>query len=66
MSISIKQRWFAPCKAWTMKFDTTLPSAGMHARSVGIEYPRDLDLEAMLAVIIEEQGFGATLSFIIT
>src|SRR6185437_16847099 len=31
----------------------------MHARAERVEYPRDLDLEPVLAVVIEEEGLGA-------
>src|SRR5258708_36001733 len=37
----------------------------MHARSIGIKYPRHLDAQSMLAPIIKEQGLGATLAFVI-
>ena len=38
---------------------------GMHARAVGVEYARDLDVHAVLAAVVEEQGFGATLAFVV-
>ena len=41
------------------------PVGGVHARAVGVEDPRDLDLELVLAVIIEEQGLGAALALVI-
>ena len=41
------------------------PVVGVHARPVGVEDARDLDLEFMLAMIIEEQRLGAALAFII-
>ena len=37
----------------------------MHARAVGVEDARDLDLQPMLAVVVEEQGLGAALAFVI-
>ena len=37
----------------------------MHAGPIGIENPGDLYFETMLAMIIEEQGLGAALAFII-
>ena len=37
----------------------------MHARPVGVEDARHLDVELVLAVIVEEQGLGAALAFII-
>jgi hypothetical protein len=37
----------------------------MHPGTVGVEDSRDLDREAMLPMIIEEQGLRAALSFII-
>ena len=38
---------------------------GVHARPVGVEDARDLDAQFVLAPIIEEQGFGAALAFIV-
>lgn len=38
---------------------------GVHARPIGIEDPHDLNVEIMLAVIVEEQGLRAALAFII-
>src|SRR6516225_3929016 len=38
---------------------------GVHARAVGVEDPRDLDAQAMLAPVIKEQGFGAALTLIV-
>ena len=38
---------------------------GLHARAVGIEDSGDLDLQSVLAPIVEEQGLGATLAFVI-
>ena len=38
---------------------------GVHARAVGIEDARDLDLELVLAVIVEEQRLGAALALVI-
>ena len=37
----------------------------MHARTIGVEDARDLDLHAVLAVIIEEKRLGTALAFII-
>ena len=37
----------------------------MHARAVGVEDAHDLDLQPVLAVIVEEQRFGAALALII-
>jgi hypothetical protein len=34
--------------------------------SIGIEYPGNLNLEAVLTVIVEKQGLGASLAFVIT
>ena len=38
---------------------------GMHARSVGIEDPCHPDLHAMLAMVVEEQGLGASLALVV-
>ena len=38
----------------------------VHARSVGIENPRDLDGQSVLTVIVEKQSFGTALAFVIT
>ena len=38
---------------------------GMHARAIGVEDARHLDLEPMLAVIIEEQRLGAALALVV-
>ena len=37
----------------------------MHARAVGVENARYLDVELVLAVVVEKQGFGAAFAFII-
>ena len=37
----------------------------MHARAVGVEDARDLDGQAVLAVVVEEQGLGAALAFVV-
>jgi len=37
----------------------------MHPRTVGIEEPRDLDLEFVLPVIVEEQRLRAALAFVV-
>jgi len=37
----------------------------MHPWAIGVEDPRDLDVEPVLAVIIEEQRFGAALALVI-
>lgn len=39
---------------------------GVHAWTVGVEDPHDLDVEIVLAMIVKEQRLGAALSFIIT
>jgi hypothetical protein len=49
-----------------MKFDTTLPSFGMHPWAVGIENPHNFYAEIMLAPVIKKQCLGAALSFIVT
>ena len=38
---------------------------GVHARAVGVEDAHDLDVELVLAVVVEEQGFGAALAFVV-
>jgi len=38
----------------------------MHARAVGVEDSRHLDANAVLAMIVEEQGFRRALAFIVT
>ena len=48
-----------------MKFDTTRPSLRVHARAVGVEDARDLDLELVLAMIVEEQRLGAALALVV-
>src|SRR5436190_3433063 len=42
------------------------PVIGVHARTVGVEDPHHADADLVLAVIIEEQGFGAAFALIIT
>ena len=37
----------------------------MHARPVGVEDPRDLDLQPVLAEIVEEQRLGAALALVV-
>ena len=37
----------------------------VHARSVGVEDSHDLDVEPVLAVIVEEQGLGAALALVV-
>src|SRR6056297_22610 len=37
----------------------------MHARPVCVEDPRHLDLEPVLPVVVEEEGFGAALALIV-
>ena len=37
----------------------------MHARAVGVEDADDLDVEVVLAVIVEEQGFGAAFALVV-
>ena len=39
---------------------------GMHAWPVGIKDSSDFDAQLVLAVVIEEQGFGAAFAFVIT
>src|SRR5262245_55749633 len=51
--------------ACTVESYTTRPVVRVHARAVGIEDSGDLDLQPVLAPIIEEQGLGATLAFVI-
>jgi hypothetical protein len=41
------------------------PVIGVHARPIGVEDAGDPDLEAMLAEIVEEQGLGAALAFVV-
>src|ERR1700709_1200015 len=38
------------------------PVVLQHARAVGIENARDLDLNAMSAVVVEEESFGSPLA----
>ena len=38
---------------------------GVHPRAVGIEDPADLDPQFVLAVVVEEQGFGTALALVI-
>lgn len=38
----------------------------MHARPVGIEDPPDFNAQVVLPVIVEKEGFGAALAFIVT
>ena len=42
------------------------PVVRVHARAVGVEDPRHLHRHLVLAVVIEEQGLGATLAFVVT
>ena len=37
----------------------------MHARAIGVEDPRHLDAQLVLAVIVEEQRLGAALAFVV-
>ena len=37
----------------------------MHAGAVGVEYARHLDANAVLTMIIEEQGLGGAFAFIV-
>jgi len=39
---------------------------GMHARAVGVENPDDADVHAVLAVVVHEEGLGATFPLVIT
>jgi hypothetical protein len=36
----------------------------VHARAIGIEDARDLDVEVVLAAIVEEERFGTPLAFV--
>ena len=38
---------------------------GVHARAVGVEDARDLDVELVLAVVVEEQRLGAALALVV-
>ncbi|MNL77128.1 hypothetical protein D3C87_2032390 [compost metagenome] len=38
----------------------------MHPRPVGVEDAGDFDLDAVLSPVIEEQGLGASLAFVVT
>ena len=38
----------------------------VHARAVGVEDADDTDIDFVFAVVIEEQGFGASFSFVVT
>jgi len=38
---------------------------GVHPRTVGIEYPCDLDRQIVLPTVVEEQGFRATLALVV-
>lgn len=38
---------------------------GVHARTVGVEDTRHLNVYAVLAVVVEEEGLGATLAFVV-
>src|SRR6185295_17168068 len=37
----------------------------VHARAIGIENAHDLDVERVLAVVVEEQGLGAALALVV-
>ena len=37
----------------------------VHAWAISVEYPCDFDAQFMLPIIVEEEGFGAALTFII-
>ena len=39
--------------------------SGVHARAIGVEDPRDLGVEPVLAAIVEEQRLGAALTLVI-
>src|SRR3546814_7296353 len=41
------------------------PIGRVHARAIGVEDPRHFDIQAMLTMIVEEQGFGAALAFVV-
>jgi len=38
---------------------------GVHARAVGVEDASDLDVHAVLAAVVKEQGFGAALALVV-
>ena len=38
---------------------------GVHARAVGVEDPHDADVDAVLAVVVHEEGFGRPLAFVV-
>jgi len=37
----------------------------VHARPIGVEYAHDLDFNLVLPVVVEKEGFGAALAFVI-
>lgn len=39
---------------------------GVHARAIGVEDVRNLDVHAVLTAVVEEQGFGAAFAFVVT
>ena len=41
------------------------PIIGVHARAIGIEDPHDLYVELVLPMVVEKEGLGAALSFIV-
>jgi hypothetical protein len=51
------------CLADEVRYDA--PVRRVHARAIGVEDARDLDPHPPFAMIVEEQGFGAPLPFII-
>jgi hypothetical protein len=55
----------SPRSACTMKFETTRPSFGMHARAVGVEDADDPDIDLVLAVVVEEQRLRAALALVV-
>lgn len=42
------------------------PILRVHMGSIGVEDPDHLDVDPELAVVIEEEGFGAPFSFVVT
>ncbi len=48
-----------------MKLLTNRPSPGLHAGAVCVEYPGDPDIDGVLAMVLNEEGLGAPLAFIV-
>ncbi len=55
----------SPLKGLNNEVRDDAPVIGMHARPVGVEDAGHLDIELVLAVIVEKQGLGAALAFIV-